>query len=208
MRRRKDLFLLSNEVLTHNCADEKPKTPSLLSDKYQCLVEEYYKSSSRDDYTSLCPVPIPNLLYVVDILEKLCLKIILDKNERDIRQGADAVEDEMREVLPGIVMRVTKPYPSSTLLGSEETSGRQQHNEVIIEEINIDIAFEENKKTYDAETVQNCISQIFPQQHRSKGFENFRKLLNYLPFYVSRIDPYVNVKEKIPFLYYLMKIRK
>lgn len=208
MCRRKNLFLKSNEVLTHNCADGKPMTLSSLSDKYQCLVEEYYKSASLDSCTSPCPIPIPNLLYVIDVLEKLCLKIILDKNERDIGQETDAVEDELREVLPGIVMRVTKPYPRSTLLGSVETSGKQQQNEVKVEEISVDIIFGENKKTYDGETVQNCISQIFPQQHRSKGFENFRKVLNYLPFYVSRIDPYVNVQEKFPFLYYLMKIRK
>lgn len=208
MHRRNKLFLMTSEELAENYGNESPNTVSSPSDKYQCLVEKYYESTSGDNYISSYPIPVPNLLYVVDILEKLCQEMTPDKNERDIEEETVIVEGEMREVLPGIVMRVTKPYPSSTLLNSEENSGTRREPKVKVEEINVDIIFGENKKAYDGETVQNCISHIFPQQHRSKSFENFKKILDYLPFYVSRIEPYVNVAEKYPFLYYLMKIGK
>lgn len=82
-------------------------------------VGKYSKSTPLAEYASRYPFLVPNHLYVVNVLQKLCLELISEKKGRSIEEETDVIEGELREVLPGIVMRVTKPYPRSTILNSE-----------------------------------------------------------------------------------------
>lgn len=207
MHRHGNLFLMAGREFSQNNANESPNIAKLSPDKHQCWTEKYCKITSREDYISPYPFPIMNLLYVMNKVEKLYVEMIPDKNVRYIEQETDVVEGDMREVLPGDIMSTKKRY-SSVLNSQVNVGDRQLQPEIKVDKSSADVIHAENVKVYDVKDVQNYISQIIPKQHRSKSFEKFKMLLDYLPFYMSRVEPYVNVTETFPFLHQLVKTGK